>query len=79
MRKVYFANLLDQFLVNKNMATQAAPIQAIPDSVEILRFPGMVSTGAYPAPIAFGGLGKPVNTSGFSDHFPIAMTVQEAD
>jgi hypothetical protein len=39
----------------------------------------MVSTGAYPAPIAFGGLGKPVNTSGFSDHFPIAMTVQEAD
>jgi predicted extracellular nuclease len=74
-----FANLLDQFLVNKNMATQTAPIQAIPDSVEILRFPGMASTGTYPAPVAFGGLGKPVNTNGFSDHFPIAMTVQEAD
>jgi Endonuclease/Exonuclease/phosphatase family len=74
-----FANLLDQFLVNKNMATQTSPVQAVPESVEILRFPGMAATRTYPAPVRFGGLGKPVNSSGFSDHFPIAMTVQEAD
>jgi hypothetical protein len=26
-----------------------------------------------------GGMGKPVNQNGFSDHFPITMTVTEAD
>jgi predicted extracellular nuclease len=74
-----FANLLDQFLVNKNMAKQTSPIRAVQDTVEIIRFPGMVNTGTYPAPIPFGGMGKPVNTNGYSDHFPIAMTVHEAD
>jgi hypothetical protein len=39
----------------------------------------MVSGGTYPAPVPFGGMGKPVNTNGFSDHFPIAMAVHEAD
>jgi predicted extracellular nuclease len=74
-----FANMLDQFLVNKNMATQTSPIQAIAGTVEIIQLPEMVNTGTYPAPIPFGGMGKPVNTAGFSDHFPIAMTVQDAD
>jgi hypothetical protein len=74
-----FANLLDQFLVNKNMARQTSPIQAMPGSVDILRFQGMVSTGTYPAPVPFGGMGKPVNPNGFSDHFPIAMEVHEID
>lgn len=74
-----FANLFDQFLVNKNMANQTSPIQAVLDTVEVIRFPGMVNTGTYPAPIPFGGMGKPVNTNGYSDHFPIAMTVREED
>lgn len=33
-------NLLDQCLVNKNMATQTAPIRAKAETVELLRFPG---------------------------------------
>jgi predicted extracellular nuclease len=75
-----FANLLDQFLVNKNMVKQNSMIQALPETVKIVILPGMAdTTGTYPAPIAFGGMGKPVNTSGFSDHFPIAMSVREAD
>jgi endonuclease/exonuclease/phosphatase family metal-dependent hydrolase len=74
-----FANMLDQFLVDKNMGLQTSPIQAIPDSITIIQFPGMVSGGTYPAPVPFGGMGKPVNTNGFSDHFPIAMAVHEAD
>lgn len=74
-----FANVLDQFLVNKNMATETSTIQALPDSVEIVRFPAMVNPGTFPAPIPFGGLGKPVNQNGFSDHFPIAVTIQETD
>jgi hypothetical protein len=74
-----FANLLDQFLVNKNMAKQTSPIQAIPGTVEIIRLPAMVSAGTYPAPVPFGGMGKPINPNGFSDHFPIAVSVREAD
>jgi predicted extracellular nuclease len=75
-----FSNLLDQFLVNKNMAKATSPIQAVPGSVEILRFPGLVNAAAtYPAAIAFGGMGKPVNQNGYSDHLPIGMQVREAD
>jgi hypothetical protein len=72
-------NVLDQFLANKNLLKQTAPIKVLPDSVAILRFPEMVDTGDYPKPIRFGGMGKPVDQSGFSDHFPIAVTVVEAD
>ncbi len=72
-------NLLDQFLANKNMATQDAPIKVDADTVEILRFPGTFSTGRYPRPKPFGGMGKPVDEDGFSDHFPIGVLVTEAD
>ncbi len=71
-------NMLDQFLVNRNMATQDAPIRAEADSVEILRFPGTF-TGKYRRPRPFGGMGKKVDTDGYSDHLPIGMIVTEAD
>jgi predicted extracellular nuclease len=72
-------NLLDQFLVNKNMAKQESPIKANIDTVEIIRFPGMSSAGKYPRPNPFGGMGKPVDENGFSDHFPIGVRLTEAD
>ena len=72
-------NLLDQFLVNKNMAKQTMPIRAKPETLTILRVPGTFSTGKYPRPKPFGGMGKPVDEDGFSDHFPIGMQVTEAD
>jgi hypothetical protein len=72
-------NLLDQFMVNKNMALATSPIRARSDTVEILRFPGTFSTGKYPYPKRFGGMGKQVDQNGFSDHFPIGMQVTEAD
>jgi predicted extracellular nuclease len=71
-------NVLDQFLVNKNMAANDAPIKAIPESVTIVRHPG-AAAGVYKKPVPFGGMGKPVNENGFSDHFPITMTVTEKD
>jgi predicted extracellular nuclease len=74
-----FANLLDQFLVNKNMALETSPLRAVPRSVELIRLPGMARTGSYPSPVAFGGMGKPVNRDGYSDHFPIALSLVEAD
>lgn len=45
----------------------------------MLRFPGTVDPGDYPKPIAFGGMGDEVNPDGFSDHFPIGVTVVESD
>ena len=74
-----FPNVLDQFLANKNLVKQNAPIRLLPNSVKIVRFPEMISTGDYPKPIRFGGMREPVNHNGFSDHFPIAVTVSEAD
>ncbi len=74
-----FANVLDQFLVNRNMIAASAPLRVVDGSAQVVRFPEMVRSGAYPAPIPFGGMGKPVNTDGFSDHLPIAVTVEEKD
>jgi hypothetical protein len=72
-------NMLDQFLINKNMTASTAPIQAAPDTVEILRFPGTYSTGKYPYPKPFGGMGNKIDQQGYSDHFPIGMRVTEVD
>jgi hypothetical protein len=71
-------NMLDQFLANRNMALDDATLRVDANSVEIARFPGMASTGDYPRPVPFGGMGKPVNENGFSDHFPIGLRVLEA-
>jgi predicted extracellular nuclease len=72
-------NMLDQFLVNKSMAADTSSIRVRADTVRILRFPGMTDGGDYPKPIPFGGMGDPVDQDGFSDHFPIGMSVVEAD
>ena len=71
-------NLLDQILVNRNMARQDSPIRARPETLQILRFPGTF-VGKYRRARPFGGMGKPVNEDGFSDHFPIGFHVTEAD
>ncbi len=69
--------LLDQFLADKNLLNQNAPIRVLQDTAAILRFPEMVGAGIYSTPIRFGGMGEPVNRNGFSDHFPVAVIVQE--
>ncbi|MCH7229945.1 endonuclease/exonuclease/phosphatase family protein [Glycomyces sp. L485] len=74
-----YANVLDQFLAGKNMIGQDSPLRAEPGSVRIVREPaGLVAPGKYPAPVPFGGMGKPVNTDGYSDHYPITMHVHQA-
>lgn len=74
-----FPNVLDQFLANECMLKESSTIKILPDSAQVIRFPEMVDTGRYPRPIPFGGMGKPINPDGFSDHFPISATVVEAD
>lgn len=71
-------NMLDQFLANKNMATGSSPLRIRPDTVEIISFDDM-RTGTYGRPKPFGGMGKPVDETGFSDHFPIGVSVTEAE
>jgi hypothetical protein len=76
----YFANqpnMLDQFLVNRQLIIENAPLHIDESSVEILRFPGTSHEGDYPRPIPFGGMGKPVDPNGYSDHFPIGAVVTE--
>lgn len=72
-----FPNLLDQFHANKNMLKQNSLIKALPNTVEIFSIPVMIGTGKYKTPIRFGGMGKTINTNGYSDHFPITITIEE--
>ena len=72
-------NQLDQFLVNTNMAEATSPLRAEPDTIQTLKFPETVDGGNYPKPRPFGGMGKPIDRDGYSDHFPIGMRVTEAD
>jgi hypothetical protein len=71
-------NVLDQFLANKNMAREGSPLAVLPETVEIMRFPGTF-TGSYRRPRPFGGMGKEVDEDGYSDHFPVGIRVVEAD
>ncbi len=66
-------NVLDQFLANKNLLRADSPLKILPESVNIFK-PSNSAT-----PVRFGGMGKPVNQNGFSDHFPIEVFVSEAD
>jgi hypothetical protein len=70
--------MLDQFLVNKNLLRSDLPLRITPDSANVLRFPEMLdaSTGG---PRRFGGMGKTVDPKGFSDHFPVEVTLEEKD
>ncbi len=74
-------NMLDQFLVSKAIAVKtklskfsvAAPVRICHDVV-----PGMVK-GEYNAPVKFGRPAEASthNKDGFSDHLPIALTLEE--
>ena len=70
-------NVLDQFLVNKNFLKPDSVFKVKPDSANIIHFPEMLKKDGSPIP--FGGMGKPVNQNGFSDHFPVEAILTEAD
>ncbi len=70
-------NMIDQFLANKNLLKRGSPISIVKDSARIEEISAMKSKGRYPQPIRFGGMGKSVNTNGFSDHYPISVALTE--
>jgi hypothetical protein len=61
------------------MATGDAAIKVDQATVQIFATPAMSNPGLYPTPMPFGGMGRPINENGFFDHFPITVTVTEAD
>jgi endonuclease/exonuclease/phosphatase family metal-dependent hydrolase len=70
-------NMLDQFLVSGGMLKSKSTFKTVDDSATVVQLPEMTSTGRYPAPIRFGRPSSGLNQNGFSDHFPITMTVAE--
>jgi endonuclease/exonuclease/phosphatase family metal-dependent hydrolase len=74
-------NVFDQLLVSKGLLIQNSPIKVIEDTARIELFPEMVDHRVAYGPIRFGlpkgNAAKNVNTSGFSDHFPVSVVLQE--
>jgi hypothetical protein len=80
-RQVYLENqpnMLDQFLVNRNMATGDAAIKVDPWSVQIPKLPAMVNPVSIRSRSSSEGwASRSINRR--SDHFLVAMTVTEYD
>lgn len=71
-----FPNLLDQFMISKGIVG-GSKIRVKENLVNIVTFPEMVS-GEYKTPIKFGRPSEhTLNENGFSDHFPISVTLTE--
>lgn len=75
-------NVFDQILVNRSLLNAERGLRVLDDTAHIEAFPAMVSHKVGEGPIRFGlPKGNPgnVNENGFSDHFPVAVTLEEAD
>jgi endonuclease/exonuclease/phosphatase family metal-dependent hydrolase len=72
------AHVLDQFLVSKGLVTGRSGFRVQPGTAHVFRPAEMVSGGDYPRPIPFGR-GSHLNLGGFSDHYPIGVTLGEED
>ena len=83
----YFNNfplVIDQMLVSRGTLLARSPLKlsSFSDGREarIEKFPEMVSGGMYPDPIRFGRPSTPRDfrpETGFSDHYPLAMMLEE--
>lgn len=74
-------NVFDQLLVSRGLLIQESPINVMEETARIEIFPEMVDHRVSNGPIRFGlpkgNAAKNVNTSGFSDHFPVSVVLQE--
>lgn len=74
-------NVFDQLLVSKGLLIQNSPITVMEDTARIEMFPEMVDHRVSQGPIRFGlpkgDAAQNVTTSGFSDHFPVSVVLQE--
>jgi len=74
-------NTFDQLFASKGLLIEDSPIQVAEDTARIEAFPEMVDPGVSNGPIRFGlpkgDAAKNVDTSGFSDHFPVSVILRE--
>lgn len=70
--------MLDQILVNRPVLRDDSPFEVDASTLKILKFPGM--TGNSGAPKRFGrpSSASTYDATGFSDHFPIAVVLNES-
>jgi hypothetical protein len=75
------ANVFDQLLASKGLLSGAGPLRVKETSARIEAFPAMVDHRVSEGPIRFGlpkgDAAKNVNQSGFSDHFPVSVVIEE--
>ena len=69
--------VLDQFLVSKGIVTGESGFSLVAESIAREIFPGMADSSDYHRPVRFGRPAEAVNTSGYSDHFPISFRLLE--
>ena len=74
-------NVFDQLLVSKGLLIQGSPLRVNEETARIEAYREMVDHRVTEGPIRFGlpkgDAARNVNTSGFSDHFPVSVVLQE--
>ncbi len=74
-------NVFDQLLVSKGLLVQGSPIAVNEATARMEIYPEMVDHRVSQGPIRFGlpkgDATQNVNISGFSDHFPVSVVLQE--
>lgn len=74
-------NSFDQLLVSKSLLGGRSPLRVLEHTTRIEAFPEMVASSKNEGPIRFGlpkgNPAKNVDREGFSDHFPVSVTIEE--
>lgn len=71
-------SVLDQILVNRGMLSSGAPLRVVAKSIEIVQ-PEFMRTAKGPRRFGRPAKRKQFDPEGFSDHYPVAVTVHERD
>lgn len=75
------ANLFDQILVARGLLAGSGRLRVVESSARIEAYPEMVDHRVGEGPIRFGlpkgNAAVNVNTAGYSDHFPVSVTIDE--
>ncbi|MFC2100815.1 endonuclease/exonuclease/phosphatase family protein [Bacteroidota bacterium] len=76
-------NIFDQIFVSKGLLIPNSPIKVDEDSAQIELFSEMIDSSVSKGPIRFGlpkgDANNNINTSGFSDHFPVSVVLNEKE
>lgn len=71
--------MLDQILVNRPLVRGDSDFELDEDSLEIVRFPEMVSKSGNPKRFGRPSSPRDFDDKGFSDHFPVAIEIIEKE